>query len=414
MKNKLIILLSIIVLPLASQQRFAVEQLVERLVENNYSNKIYARRTVQAENNVNLSPMTPSLSATARQSSNGLSETNTIGLGATLNWRLFDGLAMFSTYDKTKAQLEVANLNQLANLESLVQQVINHYYLIVSLNSRAKVARELIALSQRRYEEALLRLDIESFSRLDVTLAKSDLNSDSTYLIRQLESLNLAYISLNQLLNFEYRMNGYVNDTIIVDKTFGKNELEELILAQNTQILLSKKGIDIADLNLRLNQAAQYPTLDFSAGYNYNAVNTRPATNYSTSNGINFGFTVGMNLFNGLTTRRNIANSKIDKDISNISLLNTENSVLASFNSIYTSYQNNVRLIDFESENAEAMKFNLETAFLKYTQGSMSGIDLRNIQQQYLNAEDRKINALYLAKVSEISLRALAGVILRY
>lgn len=414
MKNKLIILLSIIVLPLASQQRFAVEQLVERLVENNYSNKIYARRTVQAENNVNLSPMMPSLSATARQSSNGLSETNTIGLGATLNWRLFDGLAMFSTYDKTRAQLEVANLNQLANLESLVQQVINHYYLIVSLNSRAKVARELIALSQRRYEEALLRLDIESFSRLDVTLAKSDLNSDSTYLIRQLESLNLAYISLNQLLNFEYRMNGYVNDTIIVDKTFGKNELEELILAQNTQILLSKKGIDIADLNLRLNQAAQYPTLDFSAGYNYNAVNTRPATNYSTSNGANFGFTVGMNLFNGLTTRRNIANSKIDKDISNISLLNTENSVLASFNSIYTSYQNNVRLIDFESENAEAMKFNLETAFLKYTQGSMSGIDLRNIQQQYLNAEDRKINALYLAKVSEISLRALAGVILRY
>ncbi|CDN32893.1 Agglutination protein [Mucinivorans hirudinis] len=414
MKNKLIILLSIIVLPLASQQRFAVEQLVERLVENNYSNKIYARRTVQAENNVNISPMMPSLSATARQSSNGLSETNTIGLGATLNWRLFDGLAMFSTYDKTRAQLEVANLNQLANLESLVQQVINHYYLIVSLNSRAKVARELIALSQRRYEEALLRLDIESFSRLDVTLAKSDLNSDSTYLIRQLESLNLAYISLNQLLNFEYRMNGYVNDTIIVDKTFGKNELEELILAQNTQILLSKKGIDIADLNLRLNQAAQYPTLDFSAGYNYNAVNTRPATNYSTSNGANFGFTVGMNLFNGLTTRRNIANSKIDKDISNISLLNTENSVLTSFNSIYTSYQNNVRLIDFESENAEAMKFNLETAFLKYTQGSMSGIDLRNIQQQYLNAEDRKINALYLAKVSEISLRALAGVILRY
>lgn len=396
-----------------AQQKLSIDELVNILIENNYSIKIADQQNNQAQNNFNISPMLPTLSATARQSQSTVgTTTNTLGVGANLNWQLFDGLAMFSEYNKNKTLLEVSQLNKLATLEDLVRQVVNHYYLIVSLDSRAKVARELIKVSQRRYADAELRYKLKSYSRLEMTLAKSDLNTDSTYLIRQLESLDLAYITLNNILNLESDRRDYINDTIIMAEQLDKSTMSNLVKERNTEILLADKGVEISDLNLRLAKAAAYPTIDFSAGYNYNAVNERPAESFKSSNGINWGFTIGVKIFDAMRVQRTINNSRIDQNISSISQESVVTSVISSFNSQYVNYINNLQLIDFEAENSEAMRFNLDIAYDRYQLGDLSGIDFRNIQQQYLSAEDRKINALYLAKSSEISLKALAGIII--
>ena len=66
-------------------------------------------------------------------------------------------------------------------------------------------------------------------------------------------------------------------------------------------------------------------------------------------------------------------------------------------------------MINFEQENSDAAKLNLETAIVKYRLGSISGIEFREIQRSYLNAEIRRLAALYQAKVSEITLLYLSG-----
>ena len=76
---------------------------------------------------------------------------------------------------------------------------------------------------------------------------------------------------------------------------------------------------------------------------------------------------------------------------------------------LYINYLNNLQLIDFERENADVARMNLEAAMLRYKVGDLSGIDFRNIQQQYLEAVDRKIDVIYQAKISEVSLLTLAG-----
>lgn len=395
-----------------SQQKMTIDEIVQQLIQENYSIKIEAEYTRKAQNNVNISSMLPTLSATARQSQNTVgATTNTLGLGATLNWRLFDGLAMFSVYEQQKKQLDASILMEMSNLEELIRQVKIQYYLIVSLQSRAKVARESVELSRRRYEETLLRYSIEALSGLEMKLAKTDLNADSTALIRQIEAVDVAYITLNKMLNFGYDQRNYIKDTIIIKSPMEKEQTERIVVSQNTDILLAQKNIEIADLGVKLSKATQYPTLDFTAGYNYNAVNELPASSFRNSQGANWGFTLGVKLFDGLNIRRNISNSKIDSHISNLKRDDVVNNVLAAFNSQYVNYSNNLQLIDFETENSAAMRLNLDVALERYRLGELSGIDFRNIQQQYLSAEDRKINALYLAKSSEISLQALAGII---
>lgn len=396
----------------SGQKRMSVEELIGRLMEQNYSLKISGKRVEQAKNNANGSPFLPTISASARQSQNTTGgSVYTLGAGATVNWRLFDGLGMFAKYNKQNKLLDVANLNEISDVEELVREVMNQYYLIVSLNSRVKVARESMELSKRRYEETLLRYSIEALSGLEMKLAKTDLNTDSTTLLRQIEALDVAYINLNRIVNLDYQERGYINDTVVVHDIQNRAELEKSILERNTQILLADKGVEVSTLNLKISKSVQYPTLDFAFGYNYNAVNERPATTFKNTNGFNWGFTIGVDIFKGTSVRNDIKNAKLEQKISALTKDDITSSVIASFNNQYTNYINNLRLIDFEKENADAMKLNLEVALERYRLGELSGIDFRNIQQQYLSAVDRHLNALYLAKMSEISLLTLAGLI---
>jgi len=45
----------------------------------------------------------------------------------------------------------------------------------------------------------------------------------------------------------------------------------------------------------------------------------------------------------------------------------------------------------------------------KYKIGSLSGIEFREFQRSYIDAVDRKLSAIYQAKVSELSLLLLSG-----
>lgn len=414
MIKRSLIILTILLASLTAyaQDELTIKELIERLVEQNYTLITDELRTRQAQNNVTPAPFLPTLSATARQSYSSVGTTsNTLGVGASLDWRMFDGLAMFNLYDKSKTELSVTELSARSNLESLVSQVKGQYYFIVSLNSREKVARELVELSRIRYEDALFKYNIQALSGLEMKLAKTDLNADSTNLIRQIEAVELAYIQLNRILNFNLDKRGYVHDSIMVEAMLGRDALERLVQEQNTEILLSKKGGELSELNLKLAKSAVFPTLDFAAGYNYNAVTERPSSDFRSSNGVNFGFTLGVKIFDGLEIRRTIRNAQIDREISDISIKDIGNQILAEFDRGYTNYTNNLQLIDFERENAELMRLNLEVAMERYRLGELSGIDFRNIQQQYLAAVDRQINALYLAKSSEVTLLTLAGMI---
>ncbi|MEG2755396.1 MAG: TolC family protein, partial [Mucinivorans sp.] len=122
-------------------------------------------------------------------------------------------------------------------------QVSLQYYLIVSLRSRVQVSIESIGLSQLRYREVLQKYSIGAASGLEMNLAKTDLNTDSSQLIKQQESLDLAYIEMNDLLQFTPDQRGYVSDTIKIMRTLDFDIFAHMTLEQNTQILLSQKGV---------------------------------------------------------------------------------------------------------------------------------------------------------------------------
>jgi outer membrane protein TolC len=74
----------------------------------------------------------------------------------------------------------------------------------------------------------------------------------------------------------------------------------------------------------------------------------------------------------------------------------------------YQTYLTNLELIDLEEKN-EVIKQNLDITLDKFRIGTITTLEFRTAQLNYVNAKVRYSNAQFQAKTSEIALRELAG-----
>lgn len=396
-----------------AQPKRALADMLDRLTELNFEMLKGSMNVEKSKLNVTPAPFLPTVSASANQQQRIEAQAaNTLSLGADVSWRLFDGGGMFYRYNASKQSLKSEQLRFFMNFESLSSELFSQYSYIISLSSNLQLSEQSVRLSRERYAEAAAKYNIGAGSGLEMRLAKTDLNADSTSLVKAREELEIAYVTMNEILRYDLADRGYVEDTIIVERGFVKDSLLGNLDELNTQILLSRSGEMLSELDLKTARAARYPTLDFGAAYNLGLKNNSPAEHMAGLHNGTWGFSIGVKLFDGMEITRSIRTAKLDKDIATLTVQQVQHQVLSDFERKWVNYQNNLRLIDFERENALAMELNLQIAMQRYRLGDLSGIDFRNIQLQFLSAEQRKISTLYRAKVSEIELLTLSGLLL--
>jgi adhesin transport system outer membrane protein len=91
-----------------------------------------------------------------------------------------------------------------------------------------------------------------------------------------------------------------------------------------------------------------------------------------------------------------------------------EQGIKADLITIYNAYSNNLRLIALEEQNLQTASENLSIALERYKLGSLSGIDLREVQKSLLDAKERLLSIQYQTKLAEISLKLISGKIMEY
>ncbi len=415
------ILFLLIPLFAGAQKTMNLDEAIMVALENNYSLKISRNDESIAQNNVSLAPFLPTITGTGRQSqtdnntksSSAISEStrnNLYTAGVTLNWRLFDGLGMFTDYSRQQEMLAMSSQRVKINVENLIMRVCSEYYNIIVQQNRMQSALTSLTLSRSRYENAEEKYFLGVISGLDLQQARIDLNADSSAVLSQQETVISAYIRMTNLLNAGHEIDFNINDTIILAPEIDVDSLRERTLKYNNQLILARQGERLSDFDLQSVRADRYPTLNFSTGYNFSR-NEYPwqADSYNQTNGLNWGFNMSWNIFSGLETSRRIANAKIEAESSRLSYLDIENEILGELDLLYNTYRNNIIVASFETQSAEVARASLEIAMERYRLGSLSGLEFREYQNNYLNAINRRLTALYQAKISEIGLRLLAG-----
>lgn len=416
-------------MPVAAQKQesLKLDDCISRALEANYSIKIVKNQEKVADNNVTYAPFLPVVDLNLKQNQN-INDSKTIsapddlerklngsvsdGLtgGVALNWRLFDGLGMFTTYEKYKEMLAIGELSTQMSVENLVVTVSSFYYNVIAQHSKLDAARHSLGLSNERYNEAKDKYMLGVLSGLELQQAKIDLNADSSNFMKQKELLKSAYISLNASMNADLQQTMYVDDSIVLLPPLSLKDLNDKTLELNTTLQIARKDQKISALDLKLTRSVLFPTLDLNSGYNYSRTKSPSAmTTLNRTNGFYWGVSLNVNVFNQLENRRKIRNAQLDIENAQLSYQEAELQLLSDLAQLYNTYENNLQIVSFENESAYVAFENLDAALEKYKLGSLSGIEFREFQRSYIDAVDRKISAIYQAKASELSLQLISG-----
>lgn len=127
------------------------------------------------------------------------------------------------------------------------------------------------------------------------------------------------------------------------------------------------------------------------------------------ANGLTYGVTASINVFNGFLQRQNERNAKIQINTSDLNLGKVKQTVQGQLISTFQNYQTNLDLLKVESANVEIANQNLDITLEKYRLGSISPLELREAQRNSIDAITRFLDAQFQAKLTEIGLKELSG-----
>lgn len=339
-----------------------------------------------------------------------------VNAGINLNWTIFDGFNITANYQKLKELELQGETNTRIAIEDLIANIAAEYYNYVQQKIRLKNFRYAVSLSKERMRIVEERYHIGSFSRLDYQQAKVDFNADSAQYMKQQELLHTSRIQLNELMaNENVDQPIIIEDSLInVHARLNFEELWNATLQTNASLLKAEQNNTLARLDYKKVSSRDYPYVRMNGGYGYTLNKYDISANSRRSNlGLNFGVTVGFNLFDG-NRKRERRNARIAIQNARLEREQLEQALRADLSNLWQAYQNNLQMLNLERQNLVAAKENHEIAMERYMLGNLSGIEMREAQKSLLDAEERILSAEYDTKLCEISLLQISGKVTRY
>jgi len=345
---------------------------------------------------------------------NSTANADLLTAGVNLNWTIFDGMNMFITYDKLRKLEEIGDLNSKIEIENTLARIIVAYYDIVRQAKETDIMKEQVEISRFRLDLAKLKFETGSGSELEYLKGKVELNADVSALsIQQTVYIN-TLATLNDLLSRDVTTQFEVRDTILLHYQLNYDSLRAGMKESNRNLLLYNRNQEVSALNMKSARAVQWPTLGLITGFNY--YNSRSEASFTSYNR-NFGPVVGvqasMNIFDGLNLQREYRNAKISYATSALQAKQLENKLDAYLLKIYNDYINQLQLIAFERENISLAQKNMDIARESYKVGSISSLQLREIQKNLLDANTRLVQAEFKTKLTETELLLISGKLIK-
>ena len=413
-----------------SQEVLTIENAIKIALENNFEIKIASNNYNIAKTNSTIgnAGMLPTLTASVAANNRVQNSTltlqngvvnaldnalnNSLNYGVSLDWTVFNGFKMFTRLEQLKELEKLGSTQLQQTIISKLSEVSSTYFNLVQQQQQLKALDSTLVISNQRLALAQNRFAIGKASKLEVLNAQVDLNTDNVVLLKQQEVFQNTKTLLNKILARDLQTQFNVIEKIKVDENLKLTELSDLVEKQNPQLVSLLLSKNVAELQLKQIKGDRYPVITLSSGYVFSETQASLGFAAATSaRGFNYGFNAALNLFNGWNQNRNEKIAKIMLDNSKLTLNSQRLELQAQLNAAYQTYLTNNQLVVIENKNEIYAKQNLDITLDKFKIGTITTLEFRTAQLNYVNAKVRNSNAQFQAKLSEIVLKELAGII---
>lgn len=415
-----------------AQNTISLQQAIETALKNNYDIRI-VRNTQEMLSNV----ATPGNAGMLPKADVGLTQTNSVmdskqkfssgsesdktgaiahslNAYAALNWTVFDGFKMFATYQKLKEIETAGEATVCMQIEQTTEQIIAAYFNIVKQKALLTAIDSSVIIAQIKEEVAKAKFQTGIYSKVEWLQAQVDLNSFRANYKKQLVAIDNAKVALNKLLAQDVTTQFDVMEEFQFGEPGEYNQLLSSFSSSNSELVRAQHDTKIAGLTVKEYQSLRYPVIGLNGNYSFtNSTSQSGLILESRSKGFNYGFTVTYNLFNGFNSSRAIRNAKLDYENSRISFDQLKNSLEGDLLITWQNFKNLLDIAQMEKQNSEMSNETVRLALERYRNGTISELQLKDIQQSYLQAQTDYISAAYDAKVAETSLKRISGTLIK-
>ncbi len=421
-------LLMLFSLNAVAQPLLTVEDAVAEALKNNYDIKLADNNLKIDQQNVSLANagLLPNLYGSLSQNNSIQNSTqvrtdgtqqqlnnaknNSLSYGVNLGWTIFDGFTMFAKYDQLKTLQRQGETELKFAITTTVADVMETYYTLVQQQQMLKALDTAVVISKQRVTTAKNRFSIGKASKLEVLNVEVDLNTDQTNYLKQLQEFKNTKTILNQLLARDLTADFKVSDEVPTDDKLDLPTLMDMASKQNPQIQLALINKRVAELNLKQVKGARYPQVGVTTGYIFSeSESSLGFARSNKGNGFSYGLTARINLFNGFLQNRNEKIARLQIQNTQVLIEQQTQEINTQLLTAFQTYLTNLDLVKLEASNVRIAEQNLDITMEKYRIGTITTLEVRTAQLNYVNALTRSSTAKLNAKLSEVGLNELAG-----
>lgn len=334
------------------------------------------------------------------------------GIGA--NWVIFDGMAMFRNYDKLQLMVDLEDAKARAAIENTLMQVISSYYLMASAKNNKKVALQSVQLSNERMLRAKDKFETGSSSSLAFLSAQVDLNTDSVTLANAEANYLQASNNLNQLTGYQLPFGFHISEEVDINSIMNFAELEKQAKQNNTQVNNAEYANLVAEKEAQIANSGYLPTISLNGEYGYRQQNNEVGNLLEAKNlGFTGGITLSYPIFQASQRKTRSKNAQVALESQEMAWLNSIDQLKTDLNNAWVDYEKNLKILAMNERNLTSAESNFNRTRELYQLGSVTNVEFRTAQINYLRSKINIENSKYQVRLSEFELIRVSGLLVQ-
>lgn len=420
-----------VVKQLYAQQPLTLTEAIQTGLNNNYQVLIAYSNTEIAKNNNTWgnAGIYPTLSLILADN-NRLQKINnpasfingdltTIGFSGQIDmqWTIFNGFRVFANKSRLQKIQDQTQGKATIVIQNTLQAIILAYFDALVEKEKLSTLEKTKKLSEERLAYIRLKKSIGTLTTFDELQAENAFNTDyQNYLLQEL-NYNNSVRQLKQVMADNSNTKYMLTDSLFVrQNNYNAEELKKTVLQNNEQLKNEYINQEILKKQYDAERANLFPRVNMNLGSNQSQsiikLNTNPSRT-GTNADYYINFSLNYNLFNNSTVRRNLENTRIQREIGALTLEEMKLSMAIRIEGEVENYNARKAIINVAENNVLLSKKNLQIADDKFKNGTLTSFEFRDIQLNALRAEINRLDAVYNLINSETEIARITGGMLK-
>ena len=370
--------------------------------------------------------------------------SNFSGVGASSNMTLFSGLSIRNSIRQSKSLLEQSVFDLENTKNNVMLSVVSQYLSIMLVMDRLENARYQYQSTREQLSRTIKLVDAGSIPVTNKLNLEAQLAGDELAVIQQENGYRLSILQLKQILLLENNIELNIirpavdlNPSTVVESN--PNEIYNTALSVLPEIKSAEKSLESSVFGLKISKGGRYPVISVSSNFNsnyssyanrerdfYDGFSMQPTTiGYLTNNPLetvstmtlvpngvgsdsdftvfeqwkdylskSLSFSITIPIFNRYNTSANIKRAKLNKELSDINLLEAKNQVRQTIETSYNdalaaskSYSASLKQVRALEESFRIIQSQYDLGSINFTEYQISNNNLVRAKNDLLSSK---------------------------